>query len=49
MTIDEDFSLTLPMFEMSHTCDPVFPEFEDLFESMLFGSRLRQPFRDLDS
>ena len=48
MTIDESFTLTLPVFEMSRACNLVFPEFEELFESMLFGLRLRHPFHDLD-
>ena len=45
----QSFTLLFPVFEMSHACDPVFPEFEDLFESLLFGLRLRQLFYDLDS
>ena len=43
MTIDEGFTLLLPVFEISHACDLVFPEFEDLFNSMLSVLRLREP------
>ena len=49
MMIDKGFLLSFPVFKLSHVDDPLFPEFEQLFESLWFGLRLRQSFRDLDS